>query len=170
MLETLDKYYTWLLRGMMGAAALYMAAIMVSIVYFTTCRGLGIPYSSYSFIFIEYGFIYVLMLGAPWLVRRRGHVFIEILTATLPDSFRPAYSRFVAALCVAICAVLAWYSGEVAWTDYFHNEIDVRGSIDTPRWIVTVSLPFGFALMAIEFARFVVGTEVMHTGEAGVHE
>jgi hypothetical protein len=31
-------------------------------------------------------------------------------------------------------------------------------------------MPLGFGLMAVEFLRFVLGREVIHTGQAGVHE
>lgn len=170
MLRIFDRYYTFLLRGMLGLAALYLAAIMVAIVYFTSFRGLGIPYSGLSFIFIEYGFVYMMMLGAPWLVRTRGHVYIEILTAAVPDRVRVPLSRVVALVCLVICAVLAWYTGEVAWSDYVNFEEDVRGSVDIPRWIATSAMPLGFGLMAVEFLRFVAGEAVMHSGEAGVHE
>jgi C4-dicarboxylate transporter DctQ subunit len=50
-----------------------------------------------------------------------------------------------------------------------------RGDYDTrayyfPRWILTISFPISFSLMAIEFSRFVFGKEILHTGEAGIHE
>lgn len=170
MLRNIDRYYSYLLRGMLGAAALYLAASMVGIIYFTSFRGLGIPYSGHTFIFIEYGFLYMMMLGSPWLVRTRGHVYIEILTAAVPDGVRRKLSRVVTLICFLTCAVLAWNTGEVAVTDYLTFEIDVRGSVDIPRWIATASMPLGFGLMAIEFLRFVFAAEPMHTGEAGVHE
>lgn len=170
MIQTIDRYYTLLLRGMMALAALYLAAIMVAILYFTTFRGLGIPYSGTSFIFIEYGFLYMMMLGSPWLVRIRGHVYIEIVTAAVPDTVRPWMSRIVAGLAAIACLLLAIYTGDVFWQDWVNTEIDVRGSTDIPRWIATISMPLGFGLMTIEFLRFVFGRDTMHTGEAGVHE
>ena len=39
-----------------------------------------------------------------------------------------------------------------------------------PRWILTISFPISFSLMAFEFSRFVFGQDIMHTGEAGIHE
>jgi C4-dicarboxylate transporter DctQ subunit len=39
-----------------------------------------------------------------------------------------------------------------------------------PRWMLTLTFPVAFSLMAIEFARFVFGRELMHSGEAGIHE
>ena len=170
MLSSIDRTYTWVLRLMMGLAAVYLGLMMVSIVYATTFRTLGLDYSPYSFVFIEYGFIYCLMFGSPWIVRQRGHVFIEILTAAVSPGVRVWLSRLVALICVLVCALFAFYSGILALEDIRVDEIDVRGSMDIPRWIVTVTMPLGFGLMAIEFLRFVLGREVMHTGQAGVHE
>jgi hypothetical protein len=36
--------------------------------------------------------------------------------------------------------------------------------------LLLISIPICFGLMAIQFARFTFGAEVMHRGEAGVHE
>lgn len=170
MLRTIDKYYTLLLRAMMALAALYLGLMMVSIIYFTTFRTLGLSYTGYAFIFIEYGFVYCIMLGSPWIVRQRGHIYIEIITAAVPDRVRDRLSRVIALLCVVVFAILAWYSGALALEDWRIGELDVRGSRDIPRWIVMVAMPVGFGLMAVEFARFVAGSELLHTGETGVHE
>jgi C4-dicarboxylate transporter, DctQ subunit len=170
MLNTIDTYYARLLRVMAAVAALYLGLMMVAIIYSVVFRTLGLEYSSYSFVFIEYGFIYTLMLGAPWLVRQRGHVYIEIITAAVSDRVRKILSRVVAAICCVVCLVLAFYAGSLAFEDYVTGELDVRGSRDIPRWIVTTAMPIGFGLMSVEFLRFVIGREVMHTGEAGVHE
>ncbi|HSA89456.1 MAG TPA: TRAP transporter small permease [Burkholderiales bacterium] len=154
---------------MMAAAALYVGLMMATIVYYTSCRALGIAYSSFSFAFIEFGFIYVLMLGGPWLVRTRGHVHIELLTAAVPERVRQVLSRTVAALCVLTCLALAWYTGLLTWNEYAGNKYDeLRAHLDIKRWIITVSMPVGFGLMGIEFVRYVFGRELLHSGKAGV--
>ncbi|MCG8693954.1 MAG: hypothetical protein MI806_22345, partial [Minwuiales bacterium] len=60
-LRTLDRLYGYLLKGMMAAAGIYIGMMMLVIVYYTSFRSLSLPYNQYSFTFIEYGFIYVLM-------------------------------------------------------------------------------------------------------------
>ena len=170
MLEMIGKAYLMLLRVLMGAAAIYLGLMMLAIVYATMFRYLDLSYSGYSFVFIEYGFIYCLMFGAPWIVRQRGHVYIEIATAAVPPRVRNVLSRVIAFLATVVCALFAYYSGILAVNDFLSYEIDVRGSYDIPRWIVTITMPLGFGLMAIEFGRFIFGKEIMHTGEAGVHE
>jgi len=171
LLRQIDKWYRRLLWLMMATAAVYIGLIMVAIVYSTMFRYFGWSYSPYTFTFIEYGFIYSLMLGSPWLVRHRGHVYIEILTAAVSDRVRNVLSRFVAFLCAFVCFVLAWYMGALAYEDFVTSKYDeLRAQLDIQRWIVTSALPLGFGLMAVEFTRFIFARVTMHTGEAGVHE
>ena len=78
-------------------------------------------------------------------------------------------SRGVAAGCVAVCLILAWYGLDLVLTNIERNDIDVRAYF-YPRWLLTITFPIAFSVMAIEFARFVFGPDLMHSGEAGIHE
>ena len=49
------------------------------------------------------------------------------------------------------------------------GDFDVRAYF-YPRWLLTIAFPLSFGLMAVEFARFVVGREILHEGRAGIHE
>lgn len=171
LLRRVDAVYTLLIRGMSALACVYLGLMMVVIVYYTSARSLSVAYSPYSFTFIEYGFIYVLMLGAPWLVRQRAHVFIELITANVGARVRAPLSRIVALLSFLVCLVLAYYCGLLALEDYAWNRYDeLRGQLDIPRWIITVALPAGFGLMAIEFLRFVFSAEPMHGSRRQFHD
>ena len=66
--------------------------------------------------------------------------------------------RLIGVACVAVCAVLAWYGFEVTIRDFLANEKDVR-SLDMPRWMVVGFIPLSFAMMAVEFLRFLVRRE-----------
>ena len=52
----------------------------------------------------------------------------------------------------------------IARTDY-----DVRAFF-VPKWILTIAFPISFGLMAVEFARFLFGQEILHSGEAGIKD
>jgi hypothetical protein len=43
-------------------------------------------------------------------------------------------------------------------------------SFDMPRWLLTASIPLSFGLMTIEFGRYLLSLDSMHTGRAGIHE
>ncbi|WP_308918191.1 TRAP transporter small permease [Jannaschia sp. LMIT008] len=151
------------------AAGLTLVWLMVAVVASVVMRNVGLQPFAWLFVSTEYGLLYLTMLGAPWLVRVRGHVHIELLTAALPIVLRGPLSRLVAVLCVATCAVLAWKGADLAWTNWARRDFDVRAYF-YPKWLLSVVLPLSFGLMAVEFARFVFGRDLLHSGEAGIHE
>ena len=152
-------------------AGVYLIGIMLGIVVSATARTLLIsgPWSSHVFTFTEFGLLYIVMAASPWLVRLKGHVFIELLSAALPTGVQRPFSRIVAVLCVVICFVLAWFSLVATMKAYDFGDALMR-SLDMPKWLVLGSMPIGFGLMGLQFLRFVFGPETLHTGEAGVHE
>jgi C4-dicarboxylate transporter DctQ subunit len=150
-------------------AGIYLVAIMFAIVFQASARSFGFSGSSHVFTFSEYGLLYIVMAASPWLVRHKGHVYIEILTAIIPKRFAPGFSRFVTLVCVIICLTLVWYTGEATLKAFNRADYDMR-SLDMPKWMLLVSMPICFGLMALQFLRFVFGSKTLHTGEAGVHE
>jgi TRAP-type C4-dicarboxylate transport system permease small subunit len=150
-------------------AGIYLVAIMFGIVIQATLRLFNYSGASHIFTFSEYGLLYIVMAASPWLVRLRGHVFIELLTAALPRDFGRLFSRFVALLCVVICLALLWYSLQNTIKAYSFGDADER-SLQMPKWLLLGSMPICFGLMALNFLRFVFGSETLHSGEAGVHE
>lgn len=169
-LQAADRLWGRLLWLLMAVTSVYIGLIMVAIVYQTVFRSMGWEYTPLAFTFIEYGFVYMLFLGSPWLVRNRGHIYIEILTAVLGPRTRTILSRVIVLFCAIICFVWAWYSYKLfaeQWNDPMaFDELSARFDIRT--WIGTVAFPIGFLLMGIEFARFLFTKDPMHAGIAGV--
>ncbi|MEL6424908.1 MAG: TRAP transporter small permease [Pseudomonadota bacterium] len=168
-MRNLIRLYDLLLHGMALVAAATLVWLMVSVVASVVMRNAGVQPFAWLFTSAEYGLLYMTMLGAPWLVREKGHVHIELVTAALPETLRRVVSRIVAAACVAVSLILAWYGLELFLTNIERNDYDVRAYF-FPRWMLTITFPIAFSVMAIEFSRFVFGQDLMHTGEAGIHE
>lgn len=165
----LSRLYTALLYAMAFVAGAMLLWLMVSVVVSVLMRNAGLQPFAWLFTSSEYALLYMTMLGAPWLVREKGHVHIELVTSALPSGLQDLVSRLVAALCVLVSLVLAWKGVELVMTNLARNDYDVRAYY-FPRWILTLSFPVSFGLMAVEFARFVFGEETLHSGEAGIHE
>jgi hypothetical protein len=45
---------------------------------------------------------------------------------------------------------------------------ELRAQLDIRLWVSTLAFPIGFFMMGVEFARFILASENMHTGLAGV--
>ena len=168
-MRLLFRAYDAFLYSMAFIAAATLVWLMVSVVLSVVMRNVGVQPWAWLFTSAEYGLLYMAMLGAPWLVREKGHVHIELVTAALPPGLRRIVSRSVAAACVAVSLILAWYGLELLLTNLERNDYDVRAYF-YPRWLLTITFPMAFSLMAVEFARFVFGPDLMHSGEAGIHE
>ena len=168
-MQLITKAYTTILYAMAGIAGATLVWLMVSVIMSVVMRNAGLQPFAWLFTSAEYGLLYMTMLGAPWLVREKGHVHIELVTAVLPDGLRQLVSRFVAFLCVLVCLVLAYKGMQLFLTNIERNDFDVRAYY-FPRWLLTITFPLSFGFMMIEFSRFVFGKDLMHSGEAGIHE
>jgi TRAP-type C4-dicarboxylate transport system permease small subunit len=138
---------------MAGIAAFLMAAMMATITLDVVIRNLGYQSSAHFFTFTEYALLIVPCLGAPWLAREKGHIYVEIALMALEPRARARATTAIGVLCIAVCLVIAWFGFQVTLNDYVQNEKDVR-SLDMPRWMVVGWIPLSFLMMAIEFARF----------------
>jgi TRAP-type C4-dicarboxylate transport system permease small subunit len=138
---------------MAALAAFLMAAMMLVICLDVALRNLGYQSSAHFFTFTEYALLMVPCLGAPWLVREKGHIYVEIVLMGLGPKLRARLTVAIGLVCVAACLVLAWYGFGITVQDYVHAEKDVR-SLDMPRWLLIVWIPLAFLMMAVEFARF----------------
>jgi TRAP-type C4-dicarboxylate transport system permease small subunit len=165
----ISKAYSTALYALAYIAGLTLVWLMISVIVSVLMRNAGLQPFAWLFTSAEYGLLYMTMLGAPWLVREKGHVHIELVTSALPDAPRQVVSRLVAAACVMVCLVLAWKGLELFLTNIERGDFDTRAYY-YPRWMLTIAFPLSFGLMAIEFSRFVFGSELMHSGEAGIHE
>jgi C4-dicarboxylate transporter DctQ subunit len=139
-------------------AGILMVAMMAMIVVDVAVRNIGYQSSAHFFTFTEYFLMLIPLLGAPWLVREKGHIYIEIMIAALPPPVRRALLVLIVLACIAVALVLAWFGGAITLHDYLEAEKDVR-SFDMPRWMLMASMPLSFGMMALEFLRFLVRGE-----------
>ena len=168
-MATVAALYRRLLELLAVAAGVILAAMAFAIVLDVVMRNLGLQPPAHTLTLTEYGLLYLTMLAAPWLVREKGHVYIELVTAAVNARTRFWLTRMVYGLCVLTCAVIFWFGLEVTIAHYQRDVIDVR-SFDMPRWLLTASIPLSFGLMTIEFGRFLLNLDSMHTDQAGIHE
>lgn len=151
-MQRLARAYDALIFGMAWLAGALLAMMFLTIIVDVVLRNLGTQSSAHFFTFTEYALLFVPCLGGPWLVRERGHVFVEIGLNALPSAVRRRAVVGVGLACIAICLVLAWYGGEVTVRNFVKHDIDTR-SFDAPRWLLVACIPLSFLFMATEFAR-----------------
>lgn len=151
-MRLLLRGYDGLIHALAWLAGALLAGMFAAIVVDVVLRNLGFQSSAHLFTFTEYALLLVPCFGAPWLVRERGHVFVEIGLNALPPAARRHMVIAIGCVCIGIGLVLAWYGGEVTLRNFVKNDIDMR-SFDMPRWMLVISIPVSFLFMATEFAR-----------------
>jgi C4-dicarboxylate transporter, DctQ subunit len=157
-LTPISRAYDAVLYGMAWLAGALMVAMMAMIVADVVLRNLGYQSSAHFFTFTEYFLLLIPLLGAPWLVREKGHIYIEILVVALRPALQRALILAVVLACAVVAAVLAWYGGAITLQDFVGNEKDVR-SFDMPRWMLMASMPLSFGMMLVEFLRLLARGE-----------
>ncbi|HEY7607926.1 MAG TPA: TRAP transporter small permease [Alphaproteobacteria bacterium] len=146
------------LRAAQAMAALccaLLAVVAAAIVYDVSVRTLGRQPPNFTVSFTEYVLLYVMMLGAPYMTRHKGHIVVEALIESVPPKIHVAMAKAVYLVCTVVSAGLAWYGGKLAWASFATGDMEYR-SFDMPRWILDVTLPLGFGFTAIEFLRYLV--------------
>jgi TRAP-type C4-dicarboxylate transport system permease small subunit len=138
--RTIATLYRRLLELLAVVAGGLLAAMALAIVADVVLRNLGFQPPGHTFTLTEYSLLYVTMLAAPWLVREKGHVHIELLTAAVSPRTRFWLTRVVYVLCVVTCVVIFYFALEVTIDQWRRGVIDVR-SFDMPRWLLTASMP-----------------------------
>ncbi|MGQ7794564.1 TRAP transporter small permease [Faunimonas sp. B44] len=142
-------------------AGLAIWAIVGAILVDVVARNLGVRGVAHTYALVEYGLLLITILGSPWLIRTRGHIFVEIVFHALPPAAQRALSTLVCLVCVVVCLVLFAYSlGETV--SAFRRGVMETRSFDFPRWIPLSVFPAGFLLMAVEFLRILLGRDHLH--------
>lgn len=160
--NVLKQAYDGLLGGLAIVAGAIMAALFVVIITDVSMRTSGARPPNFTLSATEYGLLYMTTLGAPWLLRRGGHVSVNTFVDRLPARARFLLLRVVHLLAAVTCAIVAYYAFKVASTI---TGIDIR-SVPVPRWVVLVTMPLSFALLAVEFVRIAL-TGNFDRGESG---
>ena len=147
-----------------GAAGIMMAAMFLIIVYDVTIRNLGWGVPVWAVNGTEYALVYVTFLASPWLLRQRGHVYIQTVTSIMPPAMKVWVEKLVCVVCAALCLLLAHRSFGVTIASF--GEVEIT-AFEAPRWLRYWTLPIGFLFLSIEFVRFLFSRESLYGVEQG---
>ena len=146
----IGRYYTRLIESLAMLSGLIIAAVCLLIIYDVVARNLGLQPPASTVAFTEYALLYFTMAAAPWLVRTRGHIVVEVLHTKLTGRARWLADKFILLICITVSVVICVLATILAVEGWTRGEVEVR-SLEMPRWLLFTPLSFGFGLMAIEF-------------------
>lgn len=163
------RLYGALIAGLATVAGLIVASTCLLIVYDVVARNLGMQPPASTVALTEYALLYFTMAAAPYLVRTRGHIVVEVLYQRMPGGTRRNLDRTILLLCALVSLTIAALAFMLMAEAIAKAEIEIR-SLDAPRWVLFLPLGAGFALMSIEFLRLLLRGESVFASQSEQRE
>jgi TRAP-type C4-dicarboxylate transport system permease small subunit len=94
----------------------------------------------------------ITFLGAAWLLRRKGHVSVDIVCSRLHKKTRTVVGALTSILGMVICLLITW-AGILITIDHYRAGITLPGYLDLQKAPFLVFIPLGCFMLTIEFLR-----------------
>lgn len=148
----LSRILDWILNAMAVFAGLILLFITFSISYSITTRSLGFQSPVWTVQFNEYSLLWMTFLASAWVLSRRKHVAIDIVTGRLGPGGKRVAEIIHAIMGTGLCAVLCYFTSLMVLNQFQRGVTDVQ-AMDVPKYLVLFVIPFGFFCLTIQFFR-----------------
>lgn len=136
--------------------AVLAAGLLVLIMLFVCMDALGRYFFDHPFIWVtqasEYSLLYITFMGAAWLLRREGHVMMDIVVDRLRTDLKALLGVLSSAIGAVIFTVLMWYGFAVA-LDHLSRGVYDPSIFEVPKAPIIAIIPVGSLLLVIQFVR-----------------
>lgn len=103
---------------------------------------------------VEYLLLYIPLLVAPYLVRSKGHIFVELGLSLIPKGVvKRIYEKAIYLISAGICIVAVYVGAGLFYSSVESQHMDIR-AIDIPEWVAFFPIVLSFSICAYEFIRF----------------
>lgn len=142
----IDKVFAWILEILLIVILLTMVGLVGGQVILRNFFSTGIPWADVA---SRHMVLWVAFLGAMLATRSREHLAIDVLMRAIPRKARNSVRIALDALACIVVLLLAKAS-------YFFI-LEERAAatvlfLDIPTWIIQAIIPFGFSMIALEYA------------------
>jgi TRAP-type C4-dicarboxylate transport system permease small subunit len=104
---------------------------------------------------LEYAMLVATFLAAPWVLREGAHVTIDLLASALPRRLARWLDVGASGLGTIISAIIVLYSMQAVIRAYAQGSLILK-TIVFPEWWPFAVVPFGMALLTVEFLRLFI--------------
>ena len=153
--------YNHLLHGMAICAGITITIAVVLIIIDVLMRITGLDPLLFILTTVEYILLWFTMLAAPYLLRIKGHVFIDAVTQFFPPVIKKAVAKIVYLACIVASSVYFYHLVILLTEAIESGEIDMR-SFEIPMWILFAPMPLCYFMCVMEFGRFLIGIDDMY--------
>jgi len=146
----LDRLLEIVNNVMAGIGAFMVIFMMLAISYSVLTRYLWNRPIAWIVEVSSYLMLYITFLGAAWLLRREGHVEVDLFTSHL-SSKRMALLKSVTSVAGALVGFVLTWKGTLVTLDNFTRGVVTMGILNTPQFLLMAIIPIGGFLLMIEF-------------------
>lgn len=100
----------------------------------------------------EYILLYITLLGVAWVLKREGHVKVDIIVNSLGQRTQAILNIATSIAGIIVFFIIAWY-GTVVTLEQFQMGYFRASYLRTPLFTVVAIIPAGSLLFAIQFIR-----------------
>lgn len=138
-----------------------MAVILLAVGWLSVCLEVVMRYflnrpQAWVVEIIEYTLVWVTFLGAAWLLKKEGHVKMDLVLTRLNPRRQSLLNIITSSLCVIIWLTLTWYWGQSVWR-YFQEGLVTYTVLEVPRVLVFSIMPIGSFMLFIQCLRRTYG-------------
>ena len=98
----------------------------------------------------EYSLVYITFLIAAWVLKREGHVKMDLVFNRLSPRTQLMMSIITSIISAIVCFILFWYGVKVTWelfrTDYFTPTV-----LELPKFVIVAIIFIGSLMLFFQF-------------------
>ncbi len=131
-----------------------VAAILIAVAIFVVCQMVFIRYvlvgsAAWQTEVVTFSLVAATLLGSPWVLKERGHVSVELVTAYSSPEARRVMQMMADAIVFVFAAIMFWKGLELTLQAY-EGDWTTDSIYEFPLWIPYASMPIGFGLLALQ--------------------
>jgi TRAP-type C4-dicarboxylate transport system permease small subunit len=133
-------------------AGLLLLFITFSISYSIFTRAAGLRSPVWTVQYNEYSLLWMTFLGSAWVLSRRKHVAVDVVTGLLRSRAKRVSEIVHSLMGIGVCGVLCWNSALMTLNLFQRGVTDVQ-AVDVPKYLILAVIPIGFLTLTLQFAR-----------------
>lgn len=140
----------------------FLAAFMLIFVMLLVCAEVVMRYFlrkpiAWELEVTEYLLIFITFLVAAWVLKREGHVKVDIFVNLVKPRIQVLFGIVTSAIGVIVCLVFTWYGAVVTIDHYRENIIIPRSLLGAPYAPILAIIPIGMFFLMLQFIRRTLG-------------
>ncbi len=154
-MRALNKVIDWCNLALAAIAGAILLFLLLAVCFSTLTRALFNEPFAFLIDYATYALLYIAFLGAPWLLSKRGHINIDMFINKASPNVRRVWQIILDLVLAFVCAVLFVIGFQLTRTNFL-NHVTISDFLNTPQWILLISVPVGSFFTAVEAIRLAI--------------